>query len=91
METTTSLGSFTTTQLAGALTMEIVNTSATAAAAFAFTPFGGTQVLAVSGTRTIPPLGIMHERLMTGCGGVSAIALATGAPVVVFTPGVLNG
>lgn len=72
--------------------VEVANTSATISAAFAVTDAGASGATAATTLmRTIPPMTVLHERLPQGASYVSAIALAAGAPVIVFTPGVSNG
>lgn len=89
--TTITLSTAVTLQLSGFVVMEIANVSATAAAAFCITPSGASAATAATAAmRTIPPLAVLHERVMAGASFVSAIAL-TGTPTLVFTPGVQNG
>lgn len=90
--TTSSVAGSTTLTIANGGVLEIANTSATVAAAFVATDAGASgATAATTSMRTIPPMTVLHERLPQGASFVSAIALAAGAPVIVFTPGVSNG
>lgn len=85
LATTTAAGSV-SLQVAGYAMCEIVNTSATISAAFAFTPSGPTTAAAAT-DRIIPPLSVLYELLPAGCQSASAIPLASGTPTIYFTPG----
>lgn len=91
---TTTSGASTSSALtiANGGVVEVANTSATVAAAFVLTDAGAAGATAATSLmRTIPPATVLHERLPQGASYASAIALAAGAPVIVFTPGVSNG
>lgn len=91
---TTTSGASTSSALtiANGGVLEIANTSATVAATFVATDAGASgATAATSSMRAIPPMTVLHERLPQGASYVAAIALAAGAPVIVFTPGVSNG
>lgn len=90
---TSSVGTLTTTQIGTYATCEIAVIGSNAAAVHftdanattgiaAVVPSGGTV-----GDRVIPGNTVVYEYLPQGAAFVSAIALATPGPTVVFTPG----
>lgn len=87
----TTVANSTTLTIVANGVVEIANLSATNPCAFLFTDAGGSSATAATtSARTVPPLGIMQERLVQGASYVSVIA-SSGTGTLVFTPGAING